>query len=331
MIFGIEFYEVLLFLRQGGLATAGAASFWGLALLLSKNLNTNYRETTLVASRRLLYVFFPATFLYIMSWTILGAIFCVFCADAHEGITRINLLSELIIAIEKQYEMFVILSIVSTLGLLFFTFKRKIFLSNLKWFYGVAFLTISFLMLYPWQIFEPLKITLASSLHTWHSILTVGSVIVVDFLYITMRKSSVSFLVRLFSLITKGIWIGLGLDFISSGLVFDIGYLLSEKFLFNQMVIGVIIINGAILAGPIFRKIASLNIPKPKKFGLNTYTITGVSGSISIASWLTITAIDGFKTLSLSYLALTFFYIVFIAVIFIGHILFDKFIVPKLS
>lgn len=323
-MFGIEQVEVLLLLRQLGLALAGSAAFWGSVFLFLSRKSKN-REAALWqgAAQNLLWLFFPALFFYGVVWTTLAVTQCAFCAYAHEGISIAMDKSLLAATLQRQIPFVALLLSISFILFSPLTFfrGRRLSLSRLSWGYGFFFISVSFLMLYPWQEYASLREWLSTTLHSWHSILTLGSVIVVDFLYTVLRHNLKVLLPRIFSLITKAIWVGLGLDFLSAGLVFNEAFAPSDKLLFMQTLIGIIIINGVFLSGPLARALFS------DFFQLQR--IIGISGPISLAGWLSITTLDGFQSLTLSYVQLALLYIAFVLLIFIGHQIVERIIAPQ--
>jgi len=328
-MFGIELIEILLFLRLVGIALAGAAAFWGSVFLLLSRRADESRQSAIWqgAAQKLLWVFFPALFLYGIMWSIIAKIQCVFCAQAHEGIFLLQNSDGLTLSMQNQSPLFFVLMFIGLILFLplWFFRGRRFSLSNLSWGYGFFFIIISTILLYPWGNFESVRDNISSGLHNWHAIFTIGSVLIIDFLYIALRFSLRPLLTRIFSMITKGIWIGLGLDFISSGLIFNEGFLITDKFLFTQTLIGIIIINGVLLSGPIARAILKFQARmKSEVVSPGLHRLVGISGSLSLAAWVSNGALDGFRSLTLSYWQLVLFYIMFAGIIFLSREMFEK-------
>jgi len=302
-MFGIELYEILLILKQVGLAATGAASFWGIVFLLM-------RQQT--PAQKLLWIFFPAFFVFFSAWTALALSSCVFCAEAHEGIYIAQNFGVLKYAMREQFFVFSTLALWGLAALLTIIVRRRILEKsiNLHYFYGVSFIFISALLLYPWGETETLRHSLFTSLHAWHSVLTLGTVIVVDFIFATLKRTHESFLKKVFPLLSKAILLGLGIDFLSVGLIFNEAFAITPKLLFTQTLVGIIIINGVLLSGPIMR--AAFASQKPLK-------VASFSGSISIVGWFSITALDGFRHLSLGYFELFLVYFAFVALAYSAH------------
>ena len=158
-------------------------------------------------------------------------------------------------------------------------------------------------------------------LHNWHSVLTVGTVIVIDFLYVvTLSQDSLKrALYPFFPAMSAAIFIGLGIDFASNLLVFEQALMFTPRFFFSQTVVAILILNGALLAARInnvliglIRKEGILRLSPPAA------KIIGISGSISIVSWLSITFVDFFE-LQLSYASLMLFYLGAIGVAWLSH------------
>lgn len=320
---GIETTELLFLFRQFGLAIAGAISLWGMVFVF-------FSKDGQKIARKFLIIFFPALAVFVTAHLALVITFCSFCVNAHEGIS-LGMGTDLAIAdmLHRQFFLFAALSIMGIFGLLFLMLRQAFFLrkSSLLYFYGIYFICISFFMLFPWGDYESARAGVSSALHSWHSILTVGSVIVADFTFALFRNVKfIPVLERIFPMITKGIWIGLGLDFLSAGLIFDEAFMVSEKLFFNQALVGIVIINGAFLSGPLTRA-ALAGIAKTKRtvFPKTLNIALGVSGSISIAGWISITALDAFRSLALNYFQLFSIYIFFVFCAFVIKSALDRY------
>jgi len=331
-MFGITLTEFLLFLREFGIAIAGAASLWGLLFWFLSQKVREKREAALWhgASQKLLWMFFSGLFFYSMLWIILAVLECIFCVQAHEGISLPQTADQLTLSMRAQYPAFVTLLGFWASGLVLLCIARRFLLTHLHFGYGFVFLTTSGFLLYPWGGLASFTHVVSNALHSWHSILTLGSVIIIDFLYISLRHNLRSLHAKIFVFVTKGIWIGLGLDFLSAGLIFQEVFEPTAKLFFAQTLIAILIINGVMLSGPIARAILSFQEhAKHSEIPSKLHQVVGISGSISLASWITVKAIDGFRDLTLSYGELFGLYIIFIAAIFILRETFDHFLLRE--
>lgn len=327
----IEVTEILTFTRVLGLAVAGASAFWGSIFLVFSRRAKEVRESALWQgiAQKLLLLFFPALFLYAMAWVMLATTLCAFCAIGHEGIAVAETPTGLTIAALAQYPVFLALVLIATVYLGGLFFARKLFLSHLAMFYGVSFVLISAMLLYPWTSYE-FEITrhhISAALHGWHPVFTLGSVIVVDFLFMALKFNLRPFLKQIFPLITTGIWLGLGLDFLNSSLIFREAFFPEARILFMQTLLGIIIINGVLLSGPIARSIISFqermrggHLPSTLK------RVAGISGSVSITAWTSNYALDGFRSLTLPYWQLALFYLCFVGIILLSRGVIEKFL-----
>jgi hypothetical protein len=297
-----------------------------LLLLASKDqANSFIWERT---AKRMLPVFFVTVFIYAFMWAILAIQYCIFCIDAHEGISIPQTLDVLAVAMQNQFPFVVGLMLWYGLGLVSFLFFCNTLYESLTIFYGVSLILISTLLLYPWEGFD-LRHSVSFALHNWHAILTFGSVVIVDSLYMMLKGHTRLLFTKLYPLMTLGIWLGLGLDFISAGLVFEEEFHVTQKFLFSQTLIGIVIINGVILAGPLSRAVlAPYEKLKDKtldiKISPKLYRISGICASISLVTWFSNGALDGFRSLTLSYGQLWIVYVFLVLSAFVGHELFEK-------
>jgi len=124
-----------------------------------------------------------------------------------------------------------------------------------------------------------------------------GTVITIDYLYfktnqdINLKRTVYS----IFPFLSVAIWAGLGLDFLSNILIFKEAFEVNPQFIFIQTVIAIIILNGALLSDKINQRlIASVRIDNPLPLTPKEDLFMGISGSISIVSWITIAFIDLF-------------------------------------
>lgn len=329
---GIQFIELLIFFEKFGLAVAGAASFWGFAFAVFSSRLVNKREAALWlgAAQKLILLFFSGIFLFGFIWLIVALQSCAFCAIGHEGISGAPEMgaAELAGAIQKQFSTALLLELSAFITLVLLLIKRGFILANIKWVYGFFLTVITIIYVYPWGEIDSFKSAAYTALHNWHSILTLGSVIVVDFIYIALRYNLRDILPKLFSAITLGIWIGLGLDFLSSGLVFQESFTPAPKTLFAQMLIGIIIINGVFLSGPLIRAIIFFREKiNEDVVPIKLHRLAGISGAVSLGAWTSITAINGFHSITLSYFGLFAFYVAFVSLIYAARELIDKILI----
>ncbi|MEX2029105.1 MAG: hypothetical protein WD963_01340 [Candidatus Paceibacterota bacterium] len=317
---GVESYQFFQFTRQLGLALAGATSLWGF-IFLWVGRKREVEETKKIilewAGRRLLMLFTVGFILASVSWFVLWNTWPVL---AHEGITLFPSGQESRNAFLFNIPIY-IAWIFFTIGALTIKFlKPHLFQQKLPWFFGAQFLLASFLLsLYAWtgEIFS--KEQLFFYFHGFHSIFTLGTVLTLDFLFLSSRRSLVrqQVLFPFFPTISKIIFIGLGLDFLSVYLVFDEALFLSTRFFMAQTVVGILIINGAFLSGPMTRKILN-GLKKGEMLRGGWKRIAAVCGAISITSWTTITFIDYFPNLTFAYSTQ---FLIYLSVIIFGTLI----------
>ncbi|MDP2641454.1 MAG: hypothetical protein Q8P39_02855, partial [Candidatus Yanofskybacteria bacterium] len=249
---GIEFHEPFAFLRQVGLALAGAASLWAFVFLRAQKRSQGEKRQALGwAASRLLIAFSAGFGLAALSWFVLWNTWPVL---AHEGITLFPSGAES----SRAFLMMVPLTlawIFGTLGVLLLgAWKREMFRKHLSWFYGIQFLVISVLIsMYAWTGNVLSNEQIFFYFHGFHSIFTLGTILTLDFLFLSTRLLSglQRHIFPFFPAISKIIFIGLGLDFLSVFLVFDQVIEFSARFFLAQTVVGILIINGVFMAGPL--------------------------------------------------------------------------------
>ena len=317
-MFGITFLELVLFAQQFGLALAGAASLWGFIFVL-KGLRNQHGGTCVTfdwLARRLLYLLYAGAGIAILSWLVL---LMTLPAHAHEGIVIVPELAERAAALKFTSPVYVAwLLLFLPLGLLSRVTPAQ-FHRRLSLFYAAHFALILFLISVPAWAGDISSRQLFFIGHGFHSIFTLGTVLVLDFLFL-ISKSSLHLkrhIYPLFPTISKVILVGLGIDFLSVALIFSEAIALTPKFFFMQTVVGILLINGAILAGPLTRRLMNAAESSEGRLAKRWEFLGDVAGTISITSWFTITFVDFFAELSLNYRGLLLVYcsVLFAAII----------------
>jgi hypothetical protein len=317
---GIEVYEIVLFVKQLGFVLAGAASLWGFIFSL-KDFTCGENECILYdwIALRLFTLFIGGLTLGALG--LLGAL-SMLTTHAHEGIVILPDKTETLTALLMSAPILLIL-IAGTIIIMYMRHRHPENFSRLITpFFAFSFVGLFILAsLTAWG--DGLRENLFFIGHGFHSIFTLGSVLVLDSLFLLSRKSNhlKSHIYPLFPTISKVIWAGLFFDFLSSYLILP-EFVITQKFFFMQTVIGILIINGVILSGPIARKlIATVGKELQGKWRI----AANIAGAISITSWMTITFVDFFKNLSLGYLSLVGSYLLLILFVFSMHYLLEKF------
>ncbi|MEX0934946.1 MAG: hypothetical protein WDZ70_01295 [Candidatus Paceibacterota bacterium] len=315
-MFGIETYEIILLFKQLGIVIAGAAALWG-AVFSRRDFSCGTRECIIydwIAGKLTLLVFAGVALATIA--IVFGQTFSVY---AHEGIVLVPTLGEIQAALGILFPLMLVILCVTLIGFFFYTFNRRRFDA-----YMTEFLVLEFVLLFIASSLTGWTGSLGGEqifffVHGFHSIFTLGTVIVLDALFLLSERSRhlKQHIFPLFPMISKVIWIGLAFDFLSSLLVIN-QFEVTAKFLFMQTVIGILIINGVMLSGPITKKILSL-LREGKELPQKWNTWASVAGTISITSWLTITVVDFFEHLTLDYVTLLLLYLLLITILFIGH------------
>lgn len=316
-MFGIEISEVFLFLKQLGFALAGASALWG-AILSRKDFHCGEKGCLIYdwLSLRLLGLLAAGTAISAIAFLALLKIFPVY---AHEGIAVFPTAGETISGLLFTGPILLIGIFLTLAGLFVKKINPSKFAEYLTSFFVIQFIIFFVLASVPavTQDFDSRQVFFIG--HGFHSIFTLGSVIVLDFLFLTSKRSShlVQHVVPLFPTISKIIWVGFGFDLLSATFILPLAEITS-KVVFMQTVVGILLINGVLLSGPIARRIMKAVgtggdlSAKWEKFG-------DLAGTISITSWATITAVDSFQHLSLSYGVLLGSYAAVMILLYFGH------------
>ena len=298
--YGITFLELVRFFMQVGLALAGAAALWGL-IIAWRMPRLGIRDR--VGSEVLVYflgrLFGLGFSLFLASWLL--AFFSVFIPSvfAHEGITIRNIPAAFIQdGFTVSFPVLLVATAIAAAGFLLFWERRELFLRFSKEFFLSAFLLVSVLMYLVTYTGGFGRDQMFYFFHNWHSILTLGTVLVVDSLYISTKRHEACrrVLYRVFPWMSAAIWIGLGIDFINNTLIFDQHDWALPVFLYTQIIVAIIVINGTLLSRRINEALIKLIGADGRvgEFGKTTERIVSFSGAVSIVSWLTITFSDGF-------------------------------------
>ncbi|OGI59505.1 hypothetical protein A2814_03155 [Candidatus Nomurabacteria bacterium RIFCSPHIGHO2_01_FULL_38_19] len=323
LIWGIQLNEVLLLLKQIGLAILGAAALWGFIFSI-RDIRRHEPKTWIVDDWLSIKLFNLFLIGIILSSLAFFASLPTLRVLAHEGIAVIATISEITATFPSITILYIGLISMTCLMMILRIGNQEKFSYLLTPFYAIAFL-MAFTMtsLSAWRgTFDSIQIF--HFMHGFHSIFTLGSVIVLDFLFLTSNRSSLlkQHVYSLFPTISKVIWAGLALDFISVFLISEY-FIVTEKFLFVQTVITILIINGVLLSGSIARKMMNSIKNHVQPITARWRRLGNIAGALSITSWITITTLDFFKNLTLSYIQLLLVYLGFFMLAFIGHLLFE--------
>lgn len=310
---GFELIEFASFGKQIGIVVAGAASLWGFVF---------WRSSREVSAKLLLPVFVGAGISFVFWFWLIN----ILPAYAHEGITLRPTLEGTYRALTLFTPLSVAWFACSLAGLMWWRSHSTSFLRFLPWFFALEFAFALILVSFPSWHFEWGREQLFVIGHSVHSIFTLGTVITLDYLFLVSERSRLlkQYIYPKFSIISKVIWLGLGIDFLSVALVFHDALQLTPKFFFMQTVIGILIVNGVLLAGPVARKLQAFAAEGKALMG--KWKLTGnVAGAISISSWSTITFVDFFHNLTLKYYEFLILYVALIATLFCAHSLWETF------
>lgn len=324
----IDSQTFIRFLLQLGLAITGAASLWSIVLYsLGKKTKDNIRAENLGKLANLLLPLFVAGLLLLVgSLVILKNVFYPALSLAHEGIiirqTDDYIRNGLTVAAP-----FIFLLAFGGFLTAYLSRVRKEFFSKCNiFFFGSSFVLVSIIagvILFTGSLN---KLQFFYFLHQWHSIFTLGTVIVVDYLFFCTAKHRPlkAVMYPLFPIFSATIWSGLGIDFLSNLLIFPGAFTVNSQFLFIQTVIAVIILNGTLLSQRITDKLIGSVKPKnPLPLSQKVQNILGLSGSISAISWLTITFVD-FFSFNLKYRQFLAYYLTAIVLAFVIHWLMNR-------
>lgn len=326
---GISFQELIQAVSQVGAAVAGASAFFGFYFLWRAENEKKLEKEYYAIAQSLLIPLLIGLVIFFFAWGILffaEKLTFIKTVSAHEGIT-IERTPAIVESGKWATFPFVAGLFMLNIGAFFLCRLRKR-PSFLKLFFGLNVLLIGEIMFFMNYVDATQVKQFFVGLHGIHSIWTIGAATIVDYLYIKSLKASDSYQAATylsFPLLTTFIWTGLALDGISSiGLIrehLDV----TPKFFFMQTIIAILIINGVFLTRTIGNELTA-QARKGVKVQINPKLSRRaiLLGSISIVSWYTITMVDFFEHITLSYNALLLTYISAIGAAFLVGYLIEK-------
>ncbi len=285
-------------LTQLSLAIAGASAFWGYVLTQRAKKDPDHKDEYEKIIEIVAKIFAFSSTLFLLLWFFAYIFIFPAISFAHEGIKISPVYEYIRNGFTVNAFFVVILSILVFLGLKYLIFNKEKFYNSASKFFFICFLLIATII--SLQVFKGSfdKEQFFFIFHNFHSIFTLGSVILIDILYLTTFKNNSlkQIVYNFFPWISVGIWVGLGLDFASVFLILPEALVLSPQFFFSQAVVAIIILNGTLLSSRVNDYLLdSLKPIETRKFQASFKQIFHWSGSISIVSWLTISSVDFFN------------------------------------
>ncbi len=296
------------------LAVAGASAFWGFVLTRRAKNDPDHKSEYEKIIELVGKISAFSSVLFLLFWFLASNFIFPAVSLAHEGI-KIAPTNEYIRAGFLASTFFVFLfSILVLISIKYLFFNKARFQKLAPKFFLIQFLLVAIII--SLQVLKPSfdKEQLFFIFHNFHSIFTLASVVLIDILYLTTFKNNSlkPIVYNLFPWMSIGIWIGLGLDFVSVFLILPGALVLNSQFFLSQTVVAIIILNGTLLSSRVNDYlIDSLKPVETRKFKTSFEQVFHWSGSISIVSWLTIYSVDFFK-FNASFPVLFFSYIAFI-------------------
>lgn len=315
----MEITNIIRFLTQVSLAVAGAACLWGYVFSRKSAGGGKNKEKFWDLSSGL-FLLFAASFIpFVFGWWFLALFAYPTFTFGHEGIVHTT--QDFIQGgFYASWPLVVLATIIGFFGIYAFKNKAKYFRKVAHKFFAVQFLLLSIILAFASYTDSLGKFQVSYMLHNWHSIITLGTVVVVDFLFLyTLNNNHLKrLLYPAYPVMSAFIWLGLGMEFVSSGIFYGFNPMRNTQFIFNQVVLAIIILNGALLSVYLNNAFISLikktRVSKP---GEALEEIARISGSVSIISWLTITFLDFTRIhLDLNYLFAVYLGLIAMAYLF---------------
>lgn len=305
---------------QSGAAIAGASALWCLIFVLkARRSSTPEKEHFYALMHFLMPLFWVSLLVFLIGWWIAALMFFPPDIFAHGGVVEKPVYEYIKNGFNFNLVWVLLVTVTGFAGMRVYIRKKELFQKYAIPFFLSQFVFLSLILLFSVFTKSFGKEQIVFFLHNWHSIITLGTIVVVDFLYLlTLRRDNLKrVLYPLFPLMSAFIFMGLGIEFLSSLLIFNKELTITPQFLFNQTVIAIIVINGVFLASRINRIL--INLIKSDR----VLTLSGslkkmlrISASVSIVSWVTVTFIDFFN-IPLVYYQFFVIYLLFIGIAYI--------------
>lgn len=328
-MWGIEFYQLLAFGRQAGLAVTAAAAFWGMIFLYiahKKDINDSAGIFLTWMGLRMRWLIVAGGLVSVLTW--FGLTLLV-PAAAHEGVTLITMKESVLSAMLWTTPLHILILGVVLYLVLYYKKATAVYSekTGFSLVYLVAFVTASIaISIYTDLRGLPINETIFHIFHGFHSVFTLGTVLCLDLIFLSTQNAPFvqKHVVPLFPQISKVIWVGLSLDLFSTLLIYPEAIAFTPRFFFAQGVVGVLIINGVLLSGIITRRMLKNIEEGHAEKTLFWEKFATVAGAISVTSWMAITFVDQLHGLTISIHELIFIYIMVIAAIIAGHEVWNK-------
>ncbi len=291
-------------MQQIGLALAGAAALWGIFFYLNAG---NAKEEgkkkacTMIAEK----LFIPLSFGFVIA--LLGAFLKFYAIAYYSFFLRFGADKEFLSTPSAYGNYLVLFWIALTLvWLATFILSRKRKeeqTKRLNLFYVLTFIVVFILISFPTGIqgFDLDRLFFIK--HGFPLIFTIGTVIVIDFIFFFTRASlrAKRQIYPFLTTLNKIIWLGLGIHlFVDWGSFRDIT--LNSQFMVTQAIAAIIIINGALFTGPLMEKlIDGVSERQVKPLDQKWVHISNISSVIAFSSWTSLIYISFFRDFNLSF------------------------------
>lgn len=287
-MFTNEFVAGILFLEQMGLALAGAAAFWGFYLASNaEKIEGGSEQEALRFCRKLSIPFFVGALLASLSWIVRIASGVPFFARARFFIPVHDT-----IPVAQGVGILWIIFFLFVIGYAIFSWQKRhapVRVKLLPLLHLVSFIFCFLLLSFPTTFSQTIIDKLFFIKKGFPFIFTVGTVILIDFIFFFSRKTLAQKRIAypILSLMNKLVFLGLGLS-----LFFEWAFLteatLTHRFYFIQTINAIIILNAALFVGPVTQRlVAGL---KKGESGLSSgwETLFGISNILAFSAWTSI-------------------------------------------
>ncbi len=318
-MFPNEFTALVVFFEQLGLALCGAACLWGIFFSVNAE-GTKEEGKKKIFNDITEKLFIPFTlgfFIATLVWILRIFSRSGFAArHAFRMFSNLSLVSQY--ALRTVPMLWLVFIGLSLIFIFLAIFAKKKFPYFVRAFYLVNFILVFILISFPTGLLNFDNDHFFFIKNGFPLIFTIGTVMIVDFLFFFTRSSlrAKRVIFPYFTTLNKFVWIGLGIHFLTDW-VSGAQIVFSPLFYFVQIVTAIIIINGMIFTGPLTEVLISgvserRVKPLERKWGI----ISGFSGVVSFSSWTSLTLVTLIPEIPLSLSALLVVYVVKIVFVY---------------
>lgn len=299
---GNEIVAGIFFVQQAGLALAGAAALWGIFFFLNarNSREEGKKKACIMIASRLLFPWNLGVSISLAAWIIKIATSFAYpeLYSSAGGVLQFSAVTGMAV-----FPIWAILVALAITGFVLADMNEEKFISRVNIFYTVAFIVVFIAISFPTGIGRLDIDRLFFIKNGFPLIFTLGTVIVLDFIFFFTRGSlrAKRQIYPFLPTLNKLVWVGLGIFIVVDGGLFSQPFL-SSHFFFIQTLVGILIVNGMLFTGPLMEKlIIGVSDRQVKPLEEIWVTISNISSVITFSCWTSITYITFFHSFNIGF------------------------------